>query len=154
MQHVYGEFINSSCIINICNNIGIGYNVIILKSTTIGNNVFIAANSLVNKDIPSNYIAGGYPAKVLCTLDEYREKRLSHFEAEAMDYARSITERFRRMPKVEEFYEEFSLFADRENADRYNTLNISSQLGKKYSLWLKSHNRKYNDFEDFLRASI
>lgn len=154
LRHVYGEFINSSGRVNIGNNVGTGYNVTILKGVTIGDNVFIAANSLVNKDIPSNCIAGGCPAKILCTLDEYRKKRLLQYEAEAIDYARSITERFHRVPKVEEFYEEFSLFADGENEDLYNTLKIPSQLGKTgYSLWLKSHKRKYNDFEDFLKAS-
>lgn len=32
---------------------------------TIGNNVFIAANSVVTKDIPENVIAGGIPAKII-----------------------------------------------------------------------------------------
>lgn len=77
MRHVYGEFLNSSGRVKIGNNVGTGYNVTILKGVTVGDNVFIAANSLVNKDIPSNCIIGGAPAKVLCTLEEYRQKRLT-----------------------------------------------------------------------------
>lgn len=154
MRHVYGEFLNSSGRVNIGNNVGTGYNVTILKGVSIGDNVFIAANSLVNKNVPSNCIVGGCPSKILCTLDEYRQKRLLQYEAEALDYARSIKERFNREPKAEEFYEEFSLFVDRKNINKYTKIPISKQLGKKgYSIWLNSHIRKYNDFEDFIKAS-
>lgn len=40
--------------IEIGNNVWIGVNVVILKGVTIGDNVVIAADSLVNKDVPSN----------------------------------------------------------------------------------------------------
>ncbi len=32
---------------------------------TIGNNVFVAANAVVTKDIPDNSIVGGIPAKII-----------------------------------------------------------------------------------------
>ena len=154
MRHIYGEFINSSGKVYIGNNVGTGYNVTVVKGVTIGDNVFIAANSLINKDVPSNCIVGGSPAKVLCTLDEYRQKRLLKYETEALEYARSIKERFHREPKVEEFYEEFSLFIDHENENNYPQIKISNQLGNiGYSHWKKSHKRKYTDFDDFLKAS-
>lgn len=115
MRHVYGEFISSSGRAFVGNNVGIGYNVTILKGVTIDDNVFIAANSLVTKNVPSNCVVGGTPAKVLCSLDDYRFKRLRECEDEALDYARSIKERFNREPKVEDFFEEFSLFVDSSN---------------------------------------
>lgn len=40
-------------------------NVTVLKGVTIGDNVVVGAMSLVNKDIPSNCIAGGVPAKII-----------------------------------------------------------------------------------------
>ncbi len=43
----------------------IGTGVTILGPVTIGNNVTIAANSLVNKDIPDNCIVAGVPAKII-----------------------------------------------------------------------------------------
>jgi maltose O-acetyltransferase len=43
----------------------VGINVTICGPVTIGDNVIIAAGSVVVKDIPSNCIAGGVPAKVL-----------------------------------------------------------------------------------------
>ena len=51
--------------IKIGNNVWIGDKVSILKGVTIGDNVIIAANAVVTKDIPSNVVAGGIPAKVI-----------------------------------------------------------------------------------------
>lgn len=154
MRHVYGEFLNSSGRVTIGNNVGTGYNVTVLKGVTIGDNVFIAANSLVIKDIPSNSVVGGSPAKILCTLDEYRKKRLKYSEEEALDYARSIKERYNREPIVNDFYEEFSWFVDSENEHIYANIPVSKQLSDGYVLWKKSHKRKYKDFEAFLDAAF
>ncbi|WP_276481353.1 acyltransferase [Paraflavitalea pollutisoli] len=51
--------------IRIGNNVWLGDKVSILKGVTIGDNVIIGANAVVTKDIPSNTIAGGIPAKVI-----------------------------------------------------------------------------------------
>jgi acetyltransferase-like isoleucine patch superfamily enzyme len=58
------------------NNVYIGYGCIILPGVTIGDNVVIGANSIVSRDIPSNSVAVGSPARVIKTLDEYKEKSL------------------------------------------------------------------------------
>lgn len=50
--------------INIGNNVWIGSKVSILKGVTIGDNVVVAANSVVTKSIPSDCIVAGNPAKV------------------------------------------------------------------------------------------
>jgi acetyltransferase-like isoleucine patch superfamily enzyme len=51
--------------ISIGNNVWIGDKVTILKGVTIGDNVVIAANSVVTKNIASNTVAGGIPARFL-----------------------------------------------------------------------------------------
>jgi acetyltransferase-like isoleucine patch superfamily enzyme len=51
--------------VRIGNNVWLGDKVSILKGITIGDNVIIGANSVVTKDIPSNCIAAGIPAKVI-----------------------------------------------------------------------------------------
>jgi len=51
--------------ISIGNNVWIADKVTILKGVTIGDNVIIGANSLVIKDVESNSIMGGVPAKLL-----------------------------------------------------------------------------------------
>ncbi len=55
---------------------------------------FIGANSIVTKNIPANSVAAGCPCRVIMSLDEYYKKRLLLCEAEALDYAKSIVERF------------------------------------------------------------
>lgn len=54
--------------ITIGNNVWISDKVTILRGVTIGNNVIIGANSLVNKDIQSDSIVGGVPAKLLKSI--------------------------------------------------------------------------------------
>ena len=48
----------------------------IMPGVTIGDNVLIAAGSVVTKSIPSNVVVAGNPAKYVCSLDEYIEKNL------------------------------------------------------------------------------
>lgn len=69
---IYGQ-------INIGKNCFIGCRSVILPGVTIGDNSIIGAGSIVNKDIPSNTVAAGIPCKVICTLDEYREKHKDDF---------------------------------------------------------------------------
>ena len=51
--------------IKIGENVWIGSNVRICKGVTIGDNSVIGANSIVTKDIPSNCVAVGNPARVV-----------------------------------------------------------------------------------------
>ena len=59
------------------NNVHIGINSIIMPGVTIGDNVVIGVNSVVTKNIPSNTIAAGVPAKVINSIQGYYEKNRS-----------------------------------------------------------------------------
>jgi len=54
--------------IKIGNNVLIGVNAFIKEGVTIGNNVIIGANAVVTKDVPSNVIYAGVPAKEIKLL--------------------------------------------------------------------------------------
>jgi maltose O-acetyltransferase len=54
--------------VKIGSNVWIADKVTILKGVIIGNNVVIAANALINKDIPDNSVVGGVPGKILKSL--------------------------------------------------------------------------------------
>lgn len=62
--------------IAIGNNVFIGSNTTILPNVVIGNNVVIGASSVVTKDVPDNVVVAGNPAKVIKTLEDYKEKAL------------------------------------------------------------------------------
>ncbi|WP_207426482.1 acyltransferase [Pedobacter sp. SYSU D00535] len=51
-------------------NVWIGEGVAILSGVKIGENVIIGANSVVTRDLPSNCVVAGAPAKILYTLAE------------------------------------------------------------------------------------
>jgi len=65
--------------IDVGKNCFIGARTTILPNVKIGDNTIIGACSLVNKNIPANCVAAGNPCKVLCSLDEYREKHKDEF---------------------------------------------------------------------------
>ena len=70
------DFLNYTKIgkVKIGNNVFIGAESVILPNISIGDNVVIGANSTVTKDIPSNSVYAGNPAKFICTIEEYIEK--------------------------------------------------------------------------------
>lgn len=66
--------------VTIGNRVFIGAESVVLPGVTIGDDVVIGANSTITHDIPSNSVAVGSPAKVICTLDEYLEKEKRRME--------------------------------------------------------------------------
>lgn len=70
----FGE--NIGCI-DIGSNVFLGTGSILLGDIRIGDNVIVAAGSVVNRDIPSNSVVAGSPARVIGTLEDYRQNRLA-----------------------------------------------------------------------------
>lgn len=64
------EMIHVDKPIKIGNNVQIGAGSIILAGVTIGDNVIVGAGSIVTKNIPSNCVAVGSPAKSIKKLEE------------------------------------------------------------------------------------
>lgn len=60
--------------VTIGNRVFIGAESVVLPGVTIGDDVVIGANSTVTHNIPSNSVAVGSPARVICTLEEYIQK--------------------------------------------------------------------------------
>lgn len=61
--------------VKIGNDVFIGAGTIVLPNVEIGDNVVIGAGSVVSRSIPTNSVAVGCPARVICTYDEYVSKR-------------------------------------------------------------------------------
>ena len=60
--------------VKIGNHVMVGAKSTILANVQIGDNVVIGAGSVVTKDIPSNSVAAGNPAIVICSIDDYITK--------------------------------------------------------------------------------
>lgn len=73
-------FLNYTRVANvkIGNKVFIGAGSIVLPGVTIGDNVIIGAGSIVSKNIQSNSLAVGSPANIICSLEEYLEKKRSN----------------------------------------------------------------------------
>ena len=52
----------------------IGTGSLIMPGVTIGNNVLVAAGSVVTKSIPDRMVVGGNPAKIICSIEDYYER--------------------------------------------------------------------------------
>lgn len=81
LRNRYSELKNVDIIkkVTIGNNVHIGSFAHILPGVTIGDNVIIGVGAVVTKDIPSNTVAAGIPAKSIESIDEYRAKNTNNF---------------------------------------------------------------------------
>lgn len=107
MKAVYGDVIGNARPAIIGDNVFIGMGTFILGGTRIGNNVIIGANSTVTGTIPDNCVAAGNPARVICTLDEYKKKRESNVCGETKTMIEMYYEKYGKIPSEDILYEHF-----------------------------------------------
>jgi acetyltransferase-like isoleucine patch superfamily enzyme len=146
----YNEFIPSHKRIKIGNNIWFGRNCTILKGVTIGDNCIIGYGSVVMKDIPANSVAAGSPAKVICSLEEYYAKREKQYLKECIEYAQCIIKSGKE-PKVEDFYDDYTLFVDGSNYHDYPYPYSNVFNKEQFEYWKRNHKKKFKDFDDFMK---
>ncbi|GAB2795867.1 hypothetical protein GCM10027275_46460 [Rhabdobacter roseus] len=68
--------------ISIGDNVFIGMNSIILPGVKIENNVIVGAGSVVTKSIPSGFVVGGNPAKIIMKYQDYEDKVILNYPSE------------------------------------------------------------------------
>ena len=153
----YYDYLPGRSKVVIGNNVYIGQKAIILRGVTIGDNVIIATGAIVTKDIPSDSVVAGVPARVVCTLDEYYQKRKAVAVDEAKQYARDLYQYRRVRPSVEDFWEEFALFYHEEEnypeslVQRIKNLQMPGEL---YDEFIRNNKPQYASFEEFLDDAL
>lgn len=101
-----GGYLEKIGCIEVMDNVFIGANSMIMYGTRIGRNVIVAAGSIVTKDIPSNEIWGGVPARKIGVFDDIERKR---YQA---DYPRNLMPKNQKVSKQlekimwDKFYQE------------------------------------------------
>lgn len=149
MNKYDGQMYASSGKVKIGNNVFIGTKATILKGVEVGDNVIIGANSLVNKNIPSNVVVAGNPAKVIMSIEEYKNKRKGEYLNEAKELAIEYYNRYNKKPTMKEFDEFFMIMQRRDEVNEYigRFLKID-KVNKRF----KNSEPIYNGLDDFLKA--
>lgn len=60
--------------VHIGDRVYIGYGAIIMPGVTIGEDAIVGAGAVVTRDVPSNTVVAGVPARVLCSTTEMIER--------------------------------------------------------------------------------
>ena len=156
----YGTVLGSCGEVSIGNNCFIGMHSTILKGVHIGDNCIIGANSLVNRDVPSGYVAAGNPAKPIMTVEEYKKKREAAQLAEATELYRCYVKRMGKEPPVSVFDEFFWLFARRAENELTDGARVKMRLVGNYEqtldLFLKTEPMfdGYDAFLEYLKKEF
>ena len=106
----FGEVCGGQFPLTVGNNVFIGMNAVLLGGTIVGDDCVIGAGSVVKGVIPSGVVVAGNPARIICTIDEYRNKRRALQCDEAYEVYRCWYKRYSTRPSREIFREYFWLF--------------------------------------------
>lgn len=116
-------------LVNIGNNVWIGANAVIMPGVTIGDNAVVAGGALVTKDVPSDCVAGGSPAKVLKYLKQ--EKELSKMNVMEEKFAlKELCDTFSVLADEMKLHEQSLLFTENGTLTAKNNGNVSHYEGR------------------------
>ena len=65
--------------VTIGNDVFVGANTTILPGISIGDSAIVGAGSVVTKSIPVNEVWAGNPARMICSVDEYKKKIIESY---------------------------------------------------------------------------
>lgn len=149
--NLYNDFIPSHGKVQIGNNVWFGEHCTVLKGVTIGDNCIIGYGSIVIKDIPANSVAVGCPAKVICTIQEYYEKRKKVYINEVFEYAYAIEKCRNRPPVPNDFKDDYPVFVDSTNIDTYPFpyMTVFKNV-ETLKNWEKHHKAPFGGFDKFM----
>lgn len=150
-----GSILGCQAPVDIGDYVFIGMNAVITCGVKIGHHVIIGAGSVVTRDCEPNAVYAGNPARKICTLEEFYQRRKAKQFQEAKETALRYRERFGIHPPMEVFKEHFMLFCTREMAESNPVLR--SQMGQMDSFdltaaYMDSHPPMYASYEAFLQA--
>lgn len=153
IQKKYGEVIGSSGKVKIGNNVFVGTKTTILKGITIGDNVIIGANSLVNKSLPSDGVYAGNPARFIMSLDEYYSKRKGEQLSEAVELVQEYYKKYNEIPNQSLLREYFWIFQNRTESliDEFDKVH---QLQGNYNFTIEKYMETkplFEGYEQFIK---
>ena len=148
----HNEFIPSHGRVSIGDNVWLGENVTICKGVSVGSNCIIGTGSVVTRSIPDNSVAVGVPARVICSYEEYYEKRKKEYVSECVEYARAIRDSGKEL-SPEQFYDDYPCFVDAGNYKEYDYPYERVFSGEGLNRWLDSHQKVFDGFDGLAAAA-
>lgn len=149
---LYDDVTGSFGEVIIGDNCFIGSGSTILKGVHIGNNVIVGARSVVTKDLDSNAVYVGNPARFLCTIEDYYEKRIEAQLIEAEELFNCYYRKYHCIPPKKVFSEFFFIFEDRSNPIqgwmKYQMSN-NGEYEKCEKKYLEGFRQAFNSYEGF-----
>lgn len=106
----HGDVLGSQKPVSIGNNVFLGWGCTVLPGTTIGDNVVIGAGAVATGMLRGGVVYGGNPARQICTIEEYYERRKKRQIDEACAVYRAYKNRYGKEPDESLFHEYFYLF--------------------------------------------
>lgn len=82
---------NVGCI-ELMDNVFVGANSTILSGVRIGPNAIVAAGAVVTEDVPPNSVVGGVPAKMICSMEKFLNKRKLEYPAELAPKGQKVSD--------------------------------------------------------------
>lgn len=150
-----GALLGAQSGVTIGSNVFIGMNAVITRGVRLGDHVIIGAGSVVTSDCESGFVYAGNPAKKVCSVAEFWEKRRKDQFSEAKAMALAYRARFGRAPDPEVFREYFPLFCTPEGAKENPVFRRQMETGGNFEdclAFLQSHDPMFESFEAFLDA--
>lgn len=128
--------------VNIGNNVFIGSHAMIIGGTAIGDNCIIGAGSVVTKDIPSNSVVAGVPARYICSLEDYRKKIEKKAFTNLNIMFSEYVDTYGRNPAENEFTEFYMYYMTPDEIQ-----NKYPQMYDRFYLSKANYKKKFDDFE-------
>ena len=97
-------------------------------------------------------MATGVPCRVVCSIEEYYQKRRKIQVKEAIELGISIIENFNRQPVITDFKEEWVLFLTESDMQKYPEIlpQVNLRIGNIKEEFFKQRILYFNGWETFL----
>jgi len=136
-------------------NVFIGMNATILMGAHIGNNSIVGAGAVVSGSYPDGMVIAGNPAKVICTIDEFYEKRKNEELCAAKLYVKQWRQKYGCNPDIYDMTNAFSwlyLSRNEETIQKYSRLFQLSAVDRDVFLEnFYATKPVYESFEQFIK---
>lgn len=160
IRRVYGQVVGESKKTIIGDNVFIGVNAIILMGTHIGNNSIVGAGSIVSGVFPDNVVIAGNPGKIICTIEDYYNKRKGSYLDEAIETFLEFKRKKGREPTIQEMGSFWPLFLPKSVSELKKEKIYTNLSGDDeddiIKCWLKEEApfSDYQEFKDFIYKKV